>query len=393
MDDVTKRLSASNILIITHLYGTGPSQELRDYLKDKVNNLLFIEHPFPYCNNTRSSMVLYRKGAEKKRACFLQMKGPDFLFYIKDFLLTFAYALMSKIKFDIVIAADNLNSLSAICLRKLGRVKKVIFFTIDYTPLRFKNRLLNSIYHWIDRFCCYNADVLWDNSPLFRVERERNGVDVSRYAPFCIVPIGSHFSRIERLSLEQIDRYAIAYMGHLLEQQGIDLVIESLPELTKFNPRIKFIVIGKGEYEPVLKERVKKLGLSRHVDFRGYVENHEDAEKILSRCGLAVAPYMPNPVSVSNFSDTGKPKVYMSCGLPVIMTKVPPLARKISEKGLGVTIDYERQQFIDAVKLLLSDEELYREYRNNAIKFASGYEWSTVFHRAFAESLNFLKGG
>ena len=60
-------MKLNNVLIITHSFVVGPTQELRDYLKDKVNKLLFIEHPFSYCADTRSSMTLYQKGVERRK--------------------------------------------------------------------------------------------------------------------------------------------------------------------------------------------------------------------------------------------------------------------------------------------------------------------------------------
>jgi hypothetical protein len=48
------KLEKLTFAIITHVYTTGPSFRLEDYLKDKVDSLVFIGHPFSYVKDTSS---------------------------------------------------------------------------------------------------------------------------------------------------------------------------------------------------------------------------------------------------------------------------------------------------------------------------------------------------
>jgi len=390
MADIKRNFSKYNFLIVTHSFATGPPQELRDYLKNKVNKLLFIKHPFSYCSDKRSSMLLYEKGIKRKKVSFLQLKGPDLLFYIKDFALTIIYVLMSKTKFDIAIAADNLNAFSALFLRKLGRVKKVIFFTIDYTPVRFQNKALNAIYHWIDRVCCYNADLIWNDSGFMENERLKRGVKAQRSASQIVVPGGNHFSRIKRFPINEINRHEIVYMGHVLRKQGLDLVIEALPELVTKIHDLRFTVIGTGDYLEELKRKVKETNLAECVNFIGYVREFSDLEKILAKCAIGVATYFPDPASVTLFSDSGKPRIYMACGLPIIITKFATVATDVAANKTGIVIDYKREEFVAAALKLLTDDELYAKCRKNAVEFASGFDWGLIFEEALSESFSKL---
>jgi len=390
MHDISRDFSKSNILLITHSFATGPPQELRDYLKDKAGKLLFIEHPFRYCDNTKSSMILYERGIKKREAHFLQMKGPDLLFYIKDFFLTIHYVLMTKTRFDVAIAANNLNALSALFLRRLGRVKKIIFFTIDYTPVRFQNKILNHLYHWIDRICCYRADLIWNDSALMQAAREKNGVDIRRCPSSIVVHGGNHFSRIKRLPVSGIKKDTLVYMGHVRKGQGLDLVVESLPDLIEEVPGIRFVVIGKGEYLKALEEKVERLGLTDRVSFKGYIEDLREVESVMAGCGIGLATYEPDPHSVTFYSDSGKPRIYMACGLPIIITRVSALSKDVEKLTLGVAIDYKKREFVEVVLRLLKDERFYLECRKNAISFASEFDWDVLFKNALDETLNVI---
>ena len=99
--------------------------------------------------------------------------------------------------FDLYVGSDNLNSLAGIVLRSLGRVRKVAFYVIDFTPARFPGRLMNAIYQAINKICCYHADVIWNVSPAMAKGRERIGIRASLSALQITVPLGCDFKKIQ----------------------------------------------------------------------------------------------------------------------------------------------------------------------------------------------------
>ena len=62
----------ANVLIVSHFYkrtfsGGGPPQEIRDFFLPKVKKIYYVEHPFPYATDHRSSMTIYEKGFIKRQ--------------------------------------------------------------------------------------------------------------------------------------------------------------------------------------------------------------------------------------------------------------------------------------------------------------------------------------
>jgi glycosyltransferase involved in cell wall biosynthesis len=312
--------------------------------------------------------------------------GPEFVFYAKDFLFTLVFALKIKEKFDVCIAADNLNTFSALFLRKIGFIKKVIFFTIDYTPIRFSNNLLNTLYHLLDRYCCYKCNFIWNTTKAMELERRKKGIDPNKCAPQIVVPNATNFHEIKRFSIDEIDRFTIAFLGHLRENKGPQLIIEAFSAIVKVVPQARLLIIGTGPLEEKLKERVAELGIGNHVEFKGFIDSHEEIEKMLAKCAIGVAPYVEDSESFTYYSDPLKPKVYMATGLPVVITRVPKIAWEIEKNRAGFAINYDLQQLIDAVTKLLTDEFLYVKFRKNAISLASKFTWSEVFSEAFNKS-------
>lgn len=384
--------SDSNILIISHYYkralsGGGPPQEIRDHFLPKVKKIYYIEHPFPNATDHKSSMTIYENGVLKKQIFTFSIRGPEALLYILDFLKTIYFLLISKTKFDLCVALDNLNTVSMIPFRKIGLIKKLAFYTIDYNPLRFGNKTLNNIYHFLDKLACYYADAIWVLSKKMDIARKKNGVDAKRMAPSILLPMGANLERIKVLPFEKIQRYQIVYAGFLMEKQGVQLAIRSLPYVIKKIPYIKFVIIGQGEYGKSLKQLTKELNMTDYIEFKGFIKNHREVEKILCKSALAVAPYVDSPDNYTRYTDPGKPKLYLGCGLPVVITDVPQIAHIIQSKKAGITVDYETNSFANAIIKLLSDDIQYKQFRQNAINLSKNYNTNTLIANAL-EKIN-----
>jgi glycosyltransferase involved in cell wall biosynthesis len=198
--------------------------------------------------------------------------------------------------------------------------------------------------------------------------------------------MGVDLSRIKPLANDEIERKTIVYMGAFLEKQGIQLVLKVLPEVIKKLGKIKFVIIGVGVYEPEIKRLIKEYGLEEYIDFRGYIEDHVEMEQMLCKCAIGLAPYIIDKTSFSYYADPGKAKVYLGCGLPVIITKFPLIAYEIDERGAGIAIDYNEDELKDALIKMLSDDEAYFKMRAKAIEMSSDYNWDNICKKALRES-------
>lgn len=143
-------LKQLNVIIATHFFATGPSQELEDYLKNKVKTLVFIGHPLSASREQRSFYKLYVNGELMKEHAGNFLRLPELLSYFTDFIYNILWTIKARKKFDVFVGVDPLNSFAGIFLNRVKRSKKVILYTIDYVPKRFNNTFLNHIYHGID---------------------------------------------------------------------------------------------------------------------------------------------------------------------------------------------------------------------------------------------------
>lgn len=390
---------ASYTHIVKGRYTTigGPALALRDYLKNKVKRLMCIWQPVPISDTLSAIAEIYEKNKGLRNWKFSIINWPfgrkkeiSFVYIalkIRDVFSTIYFILKSRGRFDIFIGVEALNALVGVFLHKLGLVKTVIYYNLDYGKIRFRNPILNFIFHMLDKFAIYHVDYTWNLSEEMITAREKRGILKKETTSQLVVPIGINFSKINRLAIESIDRKCIVYLGLLAEKQGVQLIIEALPEILKKIPEVKLVIVGSGPLEVKLKQMVKEYKLEDHVKFTGLVSD-EEVEEILCKCSIGIAPYLAEPDSTKKFTDPTKPKMYLACGLPVVITRVPPIATEIERNKAGIAIDYNKEELIEATKRLLTNTHLYEEYRKNAIEFISNYDWENIFHNTFTTLFN-----
>jgi glycosyltransferase involved in cell wall biosynthesis len=251
---------------------------------------------------------------------------------------------------------------------------------MDFVPEnRFGSGIKNFFYHKINTFGYKNADEMWDLSPRMADAREEFlGIKKEDYRRHRVVPYGMWLDRIKRYSYEECEKNTLVFMGHLLEKQGVQLVLEAIPEIIRKIPDFKFKVIGTGNYKDKLEERVKELKLENYVVFLGKIEKNEDLEKEIAKSCVAIAPYIPKLDTWTKYADPGKVKTYLGCGVPLLLTDVPWNAKEIEENGCGKIIKEEPADIAKKV-IELMDGRINQKYRDNAIKYSESFDYVNIF--------------
>lgn len=383
-----EELFDKKIILVGHVTESyGPMQALPKYLKRGVEKLAVISHPFSYSGIPASECLLYYDGQIKRK-----LKGPTYkafnpIHFVGDIILTFYFVVRLGRKWDLYIGSDCLNAFSGIILRNLGVAKKVIFYECDYTPGRFKNKVLNRIFHWFNGFAARQANMVWDNPPNLAGVRKKQRADLKKVIR---VPHAVDLEKVKIPPLSKINRQTLVYIGHVTEFKGLQLVVRALANVVKVIPKIKVTVVGSGPYESTLKEMVKKKNLGKHFKFFGYTE-HDWTLSYLPSCGVALAPYIPEEGGTFKYAEPLKVKDYLGCGLPIVITRVPDIANEIERKRLGIVINYSQKELERAIMKLLTDNKFYETCRNNVLSYASNITWDYTYDQAFNETLHVVK--
>lgn len=341
------------VIIATHSFSPGTSQAFRNFCINKKIDTLFIEH-----------------------ALF----GNIFSWFF-DSIDTLYKVIKEHKKYDLYLGSNRLNTLMGIILKKINLVEKVVYFSPDWSKNRFNNKLLNSLFSYLDFFCVKNSDCVWNSSTVMKIDpmmEERLKLGYPKEWLKKQIQVSDGTDNYEIPSFDMINRFEMGFVGHLKKGMGMELVIDALPNILKKIPEIKLVIIGSGPLEKLLKKKSKNLP----VEFIGFLGDLEQVYQRLSKCAIALAPYENSKENISQFSDPGKVKNYLSIGLPMIITNVPKISSEIEKSKCGIVINYKKEEFVDAVIRLLKDDKIMKKYKKNTIRLAKKYRWERIFNRA-----------
>ncbi len=377
-------------LLISHITDlAGPSEALENYLRDRSERLGVIYHPFHYCSDRRSIARTYAGGRLTRETRRGGWALPGLLTYIKDALFTLFYFCGLGGRYDTCVACDPLNAVVAIFLKKCGLIGRVVFYTIDWMPDRFASKILNAVYHGLDRFCVRHCDAAWNISPRIVEVRRGQGLPDDRNV---LVPVGVDLEKIALPDKAGKTPQDLVLLGALSPSKGVDLVIEAWPRLAARFPGLRLHVIGKtpnnavedgvvyAPYEP----RLAALGES--VILHG-VMNHDRVLETLPAFDVSLALYRPTDNNLSRWADPSRVKDYLACGLPVVITDVPEIARDVAATGSGLVADYTAAAVEAAVAAMVEDPDRWRAMRQAAVAYMQRYRWSAIFDASFEAAL------
>lgn len=382
-----KKLQKTNVVIAAHIFATGPALELEEFLLGKVNSLLFIGHPFSYTKKQGSFFRFYTKGEKHREGESIGWKMPEMLLYFKEVIYTFLWCMQYKKEKTLFIGSDNVSAFLGLALKKIGVVSDVILYTIDYVPKRFGNPALNFLYRYFDKECLKHCKVVWNVSEKIADAREEFGqINRKDSVDQIVVPLGIWYERIPYLPSNKRKKHSFVFMGHLLEKQGLEVVIQALSKVIKKFPTATLTIIGTGPHESKLRDLVKKLHLQKSVTFTGYIESHEQVESLLAENLIAVATYKPDPESFTYFADPGKIKNYLAAGLPVLVTDVPSIAQKLEKEKCGIICMFDSTDVAAKMIYFLNNTKRIQQFSKNARQFSEQFDWNIVFTKALKSS-------
>lgn len=88
------------------------------------------------------------------------------------------------------------------------------------------------------------------------------------------------------INLETKNDDYILFFGRLAEGKGIDVLIKSMKEV---NENIKLKIVGDGNYEEIMKDLTKNLGLENKIEFLGY-KTGKDLNDIINKAKIVLVP-------------------------------------------------------------------------------------------------------
>lgn len=376
----------------------GSVEPLRDFLVPKVKKLILIDQLVPGEPDISYKIEEYVRGGKKYISHpmgwwyillrpFLQLtnnNATQIPFKLRDFLSVIDWSFRDRTVYDWYIGLESINAIAGIVLRRLGRVRKVIYYVSDYSPNRYPAKMFNALYLALDRFSAKHSDYIWDVSRAMQPARIRAGLSAKDSAPIIHVPNGIFPNQLMQGSKGKRNPNSLVYMGTVGPENGPDVAIRALALLKKRYPRVSLDIIGGKEADTVwLLSLVSELKLEKFVVFHGFVPSSSDMANIMKAGSIGLAPYRAFPGSARWYGDAGKIRSYCAAGLAIVSSHVPPLGQEVSDFGAALVVKDDARSFAEAIAKLFENPGLIAKLRARAYLYASTNVWENQFANAF----------
>ena len=183
-----------------------------------------------------------------------------------------------------------------------------------------------------------------------RGKMDKNKIQVIRSGP-----------KLDRLKLLPPDnqffkgrKYLVGYVGVIGEQEGIDLLLESVKYIVSQRNDIQFAIVGGGSDLEKMKQLTASQRLDEYVDFYGRVPD-DLMIAVLNSSDICVNP--DKPTEMNNLSTMNKIMEYMALKKPVVQYDLKE--GRFSAQGASLyALNGDTRDFANKIIQLIDDQVL-----------------------------------
>jgi glycosyltransferase involved in cell wall biosynthesis len=214
-----------------------------------------------------------------------------------------------------------------------------------------------------------------------------NGVDLTAYAP---AETAERDALRHGLGFAPDDR-VIGFTGTFGGWHGIEVLSAAIPRIAQASPRARFLLIGAGDFKPLVDRAVASHGLEGRVVSPGRVPQAEGA-RLLKACDIYVSPHSTHMIDSKFFGSPTKIFEYMALGGGIVASNLEQIGQVLSPAlspaaaSAGGPVSGERavlcapgdvDEFVAGVLALVERPELARTLGRNARQAAGDfYSWT-----------------
>ena len=154
----------------------------------------------------------------------------------------------------------------------------------------------------------------------------------------------------------------VLFLGAINEMKGCYDIVDMAVKVKTKIPDIKFIIAGAGEEQKVM-EKAQKLGVSKNIEFPGWVRN-EEKDRLLKSCDLFLLPSYTEGMPMSILDAMGY-------GLPIVSSDVGGIPKIVKNDENGYMLKAgDVEGFSNAIISVLLDDEKRKSFAVNSYNVA-----------------------
>ena len=159
----------------------------------------------------------------------------------------------------------------------------------------------------------------------------------------------------------------VGFIGSFYAYEGLDLLLDALPELIRQGPDVRLLLVGGGPQEANLRQQAERLGISEYVIFTGRVP-HQEVGRYYDL--INVLAYPRHPMRLTELVTPLKPLEAMAQGQLFVASDVGGHKELIDHGRNGILFRAgDREALASALLGLLNDRQRWPELRANGRHF------------------------
>ena len=289
---------------------------------------------------------------------------------------------LNDFKPDIITSTD-LDMLPMAVLGKFFFRTRLVYDVHEHWPLMEYNQSkpLGVFTYYLENLLLPAVDGVVTISDMLGSRYNKSGKDttVLRTAPFLEDVNKLNFTPRDKIREElgvKSDNVLIGYMGSLMPDKGIGMMVESFSELYKQNPetKIRFIIIGgPAKFLSELKDLGVKLGGDKIITFKDFIK-HEEIHNYFGALDLSIIQY--SSVPWANLAMAHKIIEGFAYGVPVIVKNFKERSDFVRRHKSGfVFSDAEPKMVAKAISSLVDSKLISKLGRNAKREFENVLCW------------------
>ena len=298
-----------SFLIVAHYVPgyVGPAEHLEKFFAEKGLDFTLILFPLL----TETNVVLkrnYNNGVLSRESKYRQI-GIIYFRYLTEFLY-----LISIDKPKKIYAFDDLAFIN--CRIRWWSNTSICRWFVDVYPfsaLQLIHKCLRILVLNLSNHIVFNTQSAKDFQRKYLLKKSDNKSRVVR--------IGIQDEIFFKRDVKNLENVFI-YFGMLDSRNNVILAAEISKILRHLNSPYRVEIIGTGPLEKFIMTNYEKEIESKHLVMHGFIKDYLKVGEILANSKIGIAPYASSDLNFTKYADPGKIKMYIHCGLPVLMSDV-----------------------------------------------------------------------
>ncbi len=239
-----------------------------------------------------------------------------------------------------------------------------------------KNKIRKKLWMLVERIAMKHVDVLITVSEpiaeLYAQEYPKlKNIEVIRNLPKLeVVPENSHNSYFP-----VTDKKIVLFQGHFKPGRGLMQLIEAMSLIDE----AYLVLIGGGELEEAIREKIKALDIKSKISFIGYIPT-EQLITTTARADLGIVLFEPTSLNYT-YALPNKFFEYIMAGIPVLASNLETFEDYIDKYKFGLTVDpHDIRAIAQAIKTMISDEKQMKQWCENAQRASKILNWDNESH-------------